>query len=59
MGLDLPKPVFAHDQLYVVLCRATTEEGIRVKLQEIEEQGFHNGMAFIKNVINSEIIPPS
>ena len=56
--LDLPKPVFAHGQLYVALSRATTGEGVRVQLQETEEQGFHNGMAFTQNVINPEIIPP-
>ena len=59
VGLDLPKPVFGYGQLYVTLSRATTEEGVRVKLQENEEQGFHNGMVFTKNVINPEIIPPS
>ena len=59
VGLDLSKPVFAYGQLYVTLSRATTEEGVRVKLQESEEQGFHNGMVFTKNVVNPEIIPPS
>ena len=59
VGLDLPKPVFAHGQLYVALSRATTEDGVRVKLQQTEEQGFHNGIAFTKNVINPEIIPPT
>ena len=56
VGLDLPKPVFARGQLYVALSRATTEEGVRVKLQQSEEQGFHNGMVFTKNVINPDII---
>ena len=59
VGLDLPKPVFEQGQLYVALSRATTEEGVRVKLQETEEQGFLNGLAFTKNVINPEIILPS
>ena len=49
MGLDLPKPIFAHGQLYAALSRATTEEGVRVKLQETEEKGFHNGMASTQN----------
>ena len=64
VGLDLPKPVFAHGQLYVALSRATTEEGVRVKIQDTEEQGFHNGMAFTQNVIDPDIplplpLPPS
>ena len=59
VGLVLPKPVLARGQLYVALSRATAEEGVRVKLQETDEQGFHNGMAFTKNVINPEIILPS
>ena len=59
VGLGLPKPVFAHGQLYVALSRATTEDGVRVKLEETKEQGFRNGIAFTKNVINLEIIPPS
>ena len=58
VGLELPKQVFAHGQLYVALSRATTEEGVRVKLHETEEQGFHNGMVFTQNVINPDIIPP-
>ena len=49
MGLDLPKPIFAHGQLYAAWSRATTEEGVRVKLQETEEKGFHNGMASTQN----------
>ena len=59
VGLDLPNPVFAHGQLYVALSRATTEEGVRVKLQETEEQGFLKGLASTRNIINLEIIPPS
>ena len=59
VGLDLPKPVFAHGQLYVALSRATTEDGVRVKLEETKEQGFRNGIAFTKNVINPQIIPHS
>ena len=58
VGLELPNPVFAHGQLYVALSRAITEEGVRVKLYQTEEQGVHNGMAFTQNVINPEIIPP-
>ena len=58
VGLELPNSLFAHGQLYVVLSRATTEDGVRVKLYQNEEQGFHNGMAFTQNVINPEIIPP-
>ena len=58
-GLGLPKPVFAHGQLYVALSRTTTEDVVRVKLEETKEQGFCNGIAFAKNVINLEIIPPS
>ena len=58
VGLDLPQPVFAHGQLYVALSRATTEDGVRVKLEETKEQSFHNGIALSKNVINPEIIPP-
>ena len=59
VGLDLPKPVFAHGQLYVALSRAATEDGVRVKLEETKEQGFHNGITYTKNVIHLEIIPPS
>ena len=50
VGLHLVKPVFTYGQLYVALSRATTEEGVRLKLQETEEQGFDNGMAFTKNI---------
>ena len=59
VGLDLPKPVFAHGQPYVALSRATTGNGVRMKLEEAKEQGFRNGIALTKNVINREIIPPS
>ena len=58
VGLELPNPVLAHGQLYVALSRATTEDGVRVKLYQNEEQGFHNGMVFIQKVINPEIIQP-
>ena len=50
VGLQLVKPVFTYGQLYVALSRTTTEEGVRLKLQETEEQGFDNGMAFTKNI---------
>ena len=59
VGLDLPKPVFEHGQPYVALSRATTGNGVRMKLEEAKEQGFRNGIALTKNVINREIIPPS
>ena len=58
MGLNLPKPVFGHGQLYLALSKGTTEEGVRVNFQETEEQCFHNGTAFTQNVVNPEIIAP-
>ena len=57
--MDLLQPVSSDGQLYVALSRATTEEGVRVKLPETEEQGFLNGLVITKNVINLEIISPS
>ena len=53
VGLHLPTAVFPHGQLYAALSSATTEEGVRVKLRETAEQGFHNGIALTKNVKSS------
>ena len=39
VGLEIPKPVFAHGKLYV----PTTDQDVMVKLQETEEQAFQNG----------------
>lgn len=47
IGLELPTPVFAHGQLYA----ATSEEDVRVKLQETEDQSFQNGMVFTRNIL--------
>ena len=59
VGLDLPKTVLGHDQVYLALSKGTTEEGVMVNFQETEEQYFHNGMAFTQNLMNPEIIPLS
>lgn len=39
VGLEIPKPVFAHGKLNV----PTTDQDVMAKLQETEEQAFQNG----------------
>ncbi|ESR49566.1 hypothetical protein CICLE_v10033686mg [Citrus x clementina] len=51
VGLYLPKQVFTHGQLYVVVSRVTTREGLTVLNvdQEVEDQNF------IKNIVYKEV----
>jgi len=39
VGIYLPEPVFSHGQLYVSFSRATSREGVKVKVEETNNQG--------------------
>ena len=39
VGIYLPEPVFSHGQLYVAFSRATSREGVKVKVEETNNQG--------------------
>ena len=39
VGIYLPEPVFRHGQLYVAFSRATSREGVKVKIEETNNQG--------------------
>lgn len=39
VGIYLPEPVFSHGQLYVAFSRATSREGVKVKVEETDYHG--------------------
>ena len=44
VGLYLSKPIFDHDQLYVVVSRVTSREGLKILIhdqEEDKEEGHH------------------
>ena len=41
VGIHLPEPVFSHGQLYVAFFRATSREGVKVNVEETNNQGLN------------------
>lgn len=59
VGIYLPCPVFAHGQLYVASSRATKRENVKIKINELNNQGHlieRSQKCFTKNVIYREIL---
>ena len=51
VGLYLCKPVFTHGQLYVVLSRVRSIDGLRIVIGQHDDQGLNT----TKNVVYKEI----
>lgn len=58
VGVYLTRPVFGHGQMYVALSRCTTQENIKVYVQNLEgQQGdlLNDGKTFTLNVVYREV----
>ena len=58
VGIYLPKPCFAHGQLYVAFSRARALNIVRVKVQHLNDSthGNRRGITFTRNIVYREII---
>jgi len=59
VGIYLPHPVFAHGQLYVAFSRATKRNCVKIKIDELSNQGQlikGNTKSFTRNVVYKEIL---
>jgi len=51
VGIYLPKPVFTHQQLYVIVCRVTSKKGLKIPILDEE----NHVCTKILNVVHDEI----
>ncbi|KAM0736395.1 hypothetical protein ACS0PU_010356 [Formica fusca] len=59
VGIYLPHSVFAHGQLYVAFSRATKRGSVKVKVDELSNQGHlieGNPKSFTTNVVYREVL---
>ncbi|KAM0734113.1 ATP-dependent DNA helicase PIF1 [Formica fusca] len=59
VGIYLPHPVFAHCQLYVAFSRTTKRDCVKIKIDELSNQGQlikGNPKYFTKNVVYGEVL---
>ena len=51
VGLYLPDACFYHDQLYVTLSMVRRRQDLKIKMKQINKQGYHQGIAYTYNVV--------
>lgn len=58
VGIYLPRPVFAHGQLYVAASRARSFSGLKIFIEERKDQGhlLSDDRVFTKNVVYNELL---
>ena len=56
VGLFLPRPVFAHGQLYVAFSRARSFKDIVIEVSQTYTQGVFGGKTVTQNIVYKEIL---
>ena len=56
VGIYLPKPVFAHGQLYVAFSRARSFHSIKVHVTPTATQGMFDGKTYTQNIVYRDVL---